>query len=121
MRLLKDLPPEPVRVTYDVFLFERALVNLIDNAIDASTRGQTVVIAAIPGLESVMIGVKDQGSGMDKETLDSVFLPFYTKKMNGTGVGMAIIKKIIEEHGGTIRMESRPGRGTRIKVYLPYQ
>jgi signal transduction histidine kinase len=116
-----DLPPEPSRIALDGFLCERALVNLIDNAIDASRRGQTIMISARPGGESVMIRIKDHGSGMDRDTLDNVFLPFYTTKSEGTGVGMAITKKIIDEHGGTIRVQSQPGRGTEINIRLPYQ
>ncbi len=114
-----DSPPEPIRIVIDGFLCERALVNLIDNAIDASKNGQAVGIVTKVGKDSVSIRIEDHGSGMDAETLDNVFLPFYTKKNGGTGVGMAITKKIIDEHGGVISIQSQPGRGTNITVRLP--
>jgi len=81
-----DPSPGPVQITLDGFLCERALVNLIDNAIDASQRGQMVMIGVRTGKKSVTIRVKDHGSGMDKETLDNIFLPFYTKKSQGNGI-----------------------------------
>ncbi len=58
---------------------------------------------------------------MDKETLENIFIPFYTKKAEGTGLGMSIAKKIIEGHGGDIRINSQPGTGTEVVVRLPYR
>jgi signal transduction histidine kinase len=55
---------------------------------------------------------------MDRETLDNMFIPFYTQKSTGTGIGMAIVKKIIEGHGGNIYVESRTGMGTEILIKL---
>jgi two-component system, NtrC family, sensor histidine kinase HydH len=108
----------PIPVIVDGFLLERAVVNLIDNAIDASDSGQTVTITAQSHMGSVLITVDDKGSGMDKETLDKVFLPFYTRKDRGTGVGMAFTKKIIDQHGGSIDVQSQPGAGTSISLHL---
>jgi len=119
VRLSLDSPAGPVNIAVDGFLCERALANLIDNAIDASSGGETVAIIARPDKGSVMVSIEDHGSGMDKETLDNIFLPFYTRKSRGTGVGMAITKKIIDQHGGTIRIQSQLGRGTDIRIRLP--
>jgi two-component system, NtrC family, sensor histidine kinase HydH len=116
-----NLPPEPLHVNIDSFYIERALVNLIDNAIDASGRDRTVVITVHPKKEYVIIRIKDQGPGMTLEMLENIFMPFYTTKANGTGIGMAITKKIIDHHLGIIHIDSKPGQGTEITITLPCQ
>ncbi len=92
------LPTEPISVSIERSHIERALTNLIKNAIDASLIGKTVVIRAEIVTGSVNIRIRDYGEGMDKETLENIFIPFYTRKRSGTGLGMAIAKKIIEGH-----------------------
>ena len=105
----------------DGFLCERALVNLVDNAIEASGRGQTVVVGVTPGKERVRVVVKDNGPGMDKQTLENIFTPFYTTKPTGTGIGMALTKRIVESHQGAIFINSKPGGGTEVSIELPYR
>ena len=63
--------------------------------------------------------ISDNGSGMGKKVLEEIFIPFYTKKRDGTGLGLPIAKKIIEEHRGNIRISSKPGEGTKAVVELP--
>jgi two-component system, sporulation sensor kinase E len=65
--------------------------------------------------------VADEGSGMDSETRENIFTPFYTKKKEGTGLGMPIVKKIVEAHKGKIYVHSRPGEGTEVRVELFYK
>ena len=65
------------------------------------------------------VQIADRGPGMDDETRARIFEPFFTTKMKGTGLGLAIAKQIVEQHGGSIRVESRPGEGTRFTVELP--
>lgn len=117
--LVKDLSEEPVMAAIDVFCMERALANLVNNAIEASQSGQHVAVSVRKHDDKVVIKVTDYGQGMDKETLANTFTPFYSKKSAGTGLGMAITKKIVEEHAGKITIRSRPGVGTEIVVTLP--
>jgi signal transduction histidine kinase len=98
---------------------QRALINLINNAIDASENGQNVVISEIGEERSLRITINDKGGGMDQETLENLFVPFFTNKRSGTGLGMPIAKKIIEGHNGSINIESRPGKGTNAIIRLP--
>jgi signal transduction histidine kinase len=65
--------------------------------------------------------IHDHGAGMDKGTVENMFIPFYSNKNNGTGLGMPIAKKIIEGHEGTIDIESHPGTGTEVLIRLPYR
>ena len=104
-------------------------VNVIANAIDASPKHVPVVIStevlnvAASGDEDIVrrarITIADQGSGMDKATLDRVFEPFFSTKKRGTGLGLAIVRQIVEQHQGTISVESEPGKGTRFVIDLP--
>ena len=78
----------------------------------------------VPGLEPgpyVELTVKDTGHGMSSETLERVFEPSFTTKTSGTGLGMPIVKRIVDDHAGTIALRSTPGLGTRVTVLLPYE
>lgn len=68
----------------------------------------------------LLLTVRDTGVGIPKENLTKIFLPFYTAKEGGSGLGLALSKKIIRDHGGTIRVRSAPGKGTSFTLYLPY-
>jgi signal transduction histidine kinase len=115
-----ELPSEPVLFMIDKIRLERAIMNLINNAIDASRHGNTVKISAQHIRNLITIKIRDYGLGMDKEILENIFIPFYSKNNNGTGIGMAIAKKIIEGHQGKISVNSHPGSGTEVIVALPY-
>ena len=116
-----DMPDYPMNILVDSFYIVRAFVNLINNAIEASGKGQSVVITAAAGKKHLEIRIKDQGSGMDKETVENIFVPFYTRKIGGTGLGMSITKKIIEGNHGKIRIDSYAGKGTEVVMELPYK
>jgi len=114
-----DAMEQPLMISVDPAYLERALVNLVNNAIEASQTGQSVSIRLLTRNDMAVIRIKDYGKGMDKETLKHLFIPFYSKKGSGTGLGMAVARKIVEEHRGRIDVKSRPERGTKIAVYLP--
>jgi signal transduction histidine kinase len=114
-----NVPAEPITIELDSFHVERALVNLIDNAIDASGSGGEVVVTSAADSQGIFVTVKDHGAGMDGETMAHLFEPFYTTKSGGTGLGMPIAKKIFEEHGGTLVITSKPGGGTEARGRLP--
>lgn len=116
-----DVPADPVSMTVDSFHMERALVNLVNNALDASRKGRDVDVSVVTGKEKLIIAVRDHGSGMDRETLENIFIPFYTRKTTGTGLGMSIAKKIVEGHKGRIDVKSRPEKGTEVRIELPYR
>ena len=69
--------------------------------------------------DGVCIEVMDNGTGMDEETAGQAFEPLFTTRARGTGLGLTIVKKIVEEHGGTVSIESEPDRGTKTVVMLP--
>ena len=120
IKMMPHMPTNPAKTAIDTFQLERALVNFICNAIDASSPDQDIDISLSHGRNHTTIRIQDYGAGMDREAIDSIFIPFYSKKSNGTGLGMPIAKKIIEAHEGTINIESHPGTGTEVLIRLPY-
>ena len=65
--------------------------------------------------------IQDNGRGMPPEVVDKVFVPFYTTKLGGTGLGMVFVRQIVDEHRGTITLDSKPGRGTTVTIRLPHR
>jgi len=110
----------------DVFLdadrMNQVLLNLYLNAIEAMIDGGRLTVEAKPDNEShrLKIMIKDTGKGIDKKDQVHIFDPYYTTKQAGTGLGLAIVRNIIESHNGEIRVESIPGQGTSMIIFLPY-
>ncbi len=106
---------------------QQVLTNLIVNAIQAMPEDQGTVRISIMGLADepsrLQVRVTDNGPGINAETVKQIFEPFFTTKEvgQGTGLGLSIAHEIIQEHGGTIEVDSRPGRGTTFAVSLPRQ
>jgi signal transduction histidine kinase len=100
---------------------ERALVNLLDNALRAEPAGGAVVASVAESDDCVRITIEDHGAGMDPDTLERAFEPFFTTRSpgEGTGLGLAFAREVILGAGGAIDMESAPGAGTRAEVRLP--
>ncbi len=105
----------------DAKKLRQALLNLVLNAMQASSKGATVTleIAKSCGDGAAVVRVMDRGSGMSPDVLDRIRKPYYTTKEGGSGLGIAIARGIIEQHGGTLRFESTSGRGTTATVILP--
>jgi signal transduction histidine kinase len=114
-------PADPVNIVMDSFSVQRALINVINNAIESSSAGGNVAISMETEKNDVAVRIKDFGSGMDREALENIFIPFYSRKDTGTGLGMVIVKKVIEGHHGKIHIESHPGEGTEVTIRLAYK
>ena len=119
VEVVRYLDPELPNVRLDRETFRSAVLNLLINAVQAmESGGQMVVRTRAAGL-GVLLEMIDTGPGMDAETLAKVFRAFYTTKQGGSGLGLPTARKIIEAHGGTIDIESAPGRGTKVTIWLP--
>jgi signal transduction histidine kinase len=97
----------------------QVLLNLITNGYDAMPGGGTLTISAAAAPDSVQITVTDTGSGMDEETREAIFTPFFTKKARGIGLGLAVTKRIVEAHHGTITVRSEPSAGSSFTITVP--
>jgi signal transduction histidine kinase len=117
------------KVLIDPNHLDRVLLNLVTNAKEAMPGGGPirVRVTAVTTAEAddakdepyILVEVRDTGAGMDEPTRARLFEPFYTTKPKGTGLGMPIVKKVVDAAGGFIRVESSPGAGTAVLIYLP--
>lgn len=128
--LQRHNPPYPVsvhrnysldvpRVAVDAELLQRVVYNLLSNAAQATPDGGTVTVKTRAVDGTVEISVIDRGTGIERQHLESIFNPFFTTKSQGVGLGLAIVSKIVDEHGGRITVESQPGEGSVFRVHLP--
>jgi two-component system sensor histidine kinase HydH len=137
IQVVTDLTLEGARVRMDRQQLTTAFMNLLLNAIQAMPDGGTLTVRgkvisdfgsrisdsairpASAGQSAIVIEVKDTGSGIAPEHLDRIFEPYFTTKEGGTGLGLALAHKIIQEHGGRLDVESRVGPGAVFAVTLP--
>jgi len=110
---------DDIKVTVDPYLMHRVFANLILNAMQAMPDGGTLTIYASAEDGSVAISVRDTGVGIPDELKGKIFAPLATGKAKGTGLGLAVVKRILDAHGGTITFESEAGKGTTFTVTLP--
>lgn len=96
-----------------------ALVNLLRNAAEACGPGSEVILSSRRDGHRVLIHVIDTGAGMTPEVLDRIFKPYFSTKKAGTGLGLPMVKRIVEQHGGFVAANSEPGRGTQFTLHLP--
>lgn len=114
-----ELNDPTLRVNIDQYLIEQVLINLILNAIDAKEEsdGIEICVSGFANLkEQVLIQVTDTGKGISDEILDKIFVPFFTTKKNGSGIGLSLSKQIMLLHKGKIKVESAIGKGTSVTL-----
>jgi signal transduction histidine kinase len=111
----EGIPP----LVVDRTAIRRVLSNLITNAVQAMPRGGQLTIRISSAEGAALINVEDTGEGIPKENMDRMFEPLFTTRAKGQGLGLAVCKKLVEAHGGNITIDSRVGRGTRVKVTIP--
>lgn len=114
-----ELDPHLPPVSADPDLMHRAISNLLLNAIDAMPQGGKLKLRTSANDGKVTVEVADSGSGLTAEECERIFTPYYTSKQHGTGLGLAIVQSVVSDHGGRIRVQSEPGRGTSFVIELP--
>jgi signal transduction histidine kinase len=107
------------RVEGDPRRLGEAILNLVSNGIDATPPGGEVVVEVGPAGDEIEILVRDTGSGMPPEIVSRLGTPFFTTREDGTGLGVALARAVFAQHGGTLRYESEPGKGTTARALLP--
>ncbi|HEY8022766.1 MAG TPA: ATP-binding protein, partial [Thermoanaerobaculia bacterium] len=118
-RLALDLVPDSARLVADPDQISQIFWNLARNALRAMPEGGTLSVVGRLSEETFRLQVIDTGRGMSEEQRANLFHPFRSFFDSGTGIGMAIVYRIVQEHGGHLGVESRPGRGTTVTVELP--
>jgi PAS domain S-box-containing protein len=130
IRTVKNYPQEQLHCNLDAEQFRRTLLNLFHNAVQAMPNGGQMKIELSRAGESsacpspadeqkAVLEISDTGIGMSSEVQKKIFTPFFTTKEGGTGLGLFTVKKIVEAHAGEIQLESRPGKGTTVRLILP--
>jgi two-component system NtrC family sensor kinase len=115
--LCQNLP----KIVADPVQLNQVLVNLVVNALQSISGAGRITVQTQFYDHNVYLVVEDTGPGMNKEVLDKIFVPFFTTKDigHGTGLGLPVVHGIVTAHGGTIKVESKVGRGTRFEIQLP--
>ena len=129
--LKRSYDPSLPQVRGDEAKLLQVFLNVIKNSLESMDRGGRLDVSTGPSKESVreggkikrwaMISLKDTGRGISEKDLQKIFIPFYTKKKDGTGIGLALSKKIIKDHGGLIKVKSQPHKGTTFSIYIPFE
>ncbi|MCL6627117.1 MAG: PAS domain S-box protein [Alicyclobacillus shizuokensis] len=106
-------------VRADAHQLQQVFINLLKNAIEAMPGGGKIVVQLLAQEGQVCVRIQDQGCGIPPQALARIGEPFLTTKPNGTGLGLTVSHKIIQEHGGSLHFDSQPGQGTTVDIRLP--
>jgi signal transduction histidine kinase len=123
-RVAIEFSPDPAAplAAFDAGQIEQVLMNLVKNSAEAmGESGGRVRVATVARDAAAVISIADDGPGIPGDLHERIFEPFFTTKKGGTGLGLAVCRQIIAEHGGEMRVESDPGTGTTFRVVLPFE
>jgi PAS domain S-box-containing protein len=120
VRIVRDFAPGVVAIG-DAEKLRQVVLNLVVNAVEAMKDGGelTARVARDEQTDRIMIALEDTGPGIDETVRAQVFDPFFTTKEGGTGLGLSIVRKIVDQHAGNVSLESAPGQGTTVRVWIP--
>jgi signal transduction histidine kinase len=119
VEVYKNYDPAIPPVEMDGAYIERVFYNLVLNAVQATPAGGAVTVKTRAAGAFAEVDVIDRGAGVERANLEQIFNPFFTTKPGGVGLGLAIVSKIVDEHGGRIAVESEAGKGAVFRVALP--
>lgn len=118
VRIITDIPNQ-IYINGDSEKIHQAVINLLLNALEASPHNSQISLSLSARHNSAEVVIADRGAGIAAADLERVFEPFYTTKASGTGLGLAVVKAIVENHDGSIEISSQPGVGTTVTVSIP--
>jgi signal transduction histidine kinase len=121
LTLITDFHPQPLVGRLNRHLLKVALSHLVRNAIEATRPQGKILVRTKVEKDYAVLLIQDTGRGMPPDVVDKVFVPFYTTKIGGTGLGMVFVRQIVDEHRGVITLDSKVGRGTTVTIRLPHR
>jgi PAS domain S-box-containing protein len=110
---------KPLELSIDLEKMKRVIINLVTNSLNAMPEGGQMSISIRQSGDSVRISVKDSGAGIPEEVLPRLFLPLFTTRSNGVGLGLSVCKRMVDAMGGNIAVNSRLGEGTEAVIEIP--
>ncbi|OGP69500.1 MAG: hypothetical protein A2Y80_06070 [Deltaproteobacteria bacterium RBG_13_58_19] len=119
LSLVTEIYPQPLVGRLNTHLLKVAVAHLLRNAIEATWSQGTILVRTSLDTHYAVLLIQDTGRGMPPEVVEKVFVPFYTTKIGGTGLGMVFVRQIVDEHRGAITLESEVNRGTTVTIRLP--
>lgn len=119
LHIIRNYSPDVTPLSIDPALMEQVFINLLTNAAQASAPDAPITVATRAIGNEVEISVIDRGAGIPPDKIETIFNPFVTTKQGGVGLGLAIVARIIDGHGGKMAVESQPGKGSAFRIYLP--
>ncbi len=119
--LVAEICPQPLVGRFNKHLLKVALAHLVRNAVEATRPGGTLLVRTAMEPKFAVLIIHDTGRGMPQDVVEKVFVPFYTTKIGGTGLGMVFVRQIVDEHRGVITLESKVGWGTTVTIRLPHR
>ena len=121
INVLKDFDPDLQEIMADPMQLQQVFLNLMFNAIEAMPRGGALAVKTLldDSDDVLRIAISDTGKGMDPLVRDQIFQPFFTTKRKGSGLGLSICQRLVDQHEGSIRVESAPGKGTVFSILIP--
>lgn len=119
IKFSSTIPADFLNVVVDPDLIRRVLTNLVTNAVQAMPKGGKLSIRAEEKDKDVLVSVEDTGVGISEENIGKIFQPLFTTKAKGQGLGLAVCKRLVEAHGGSITVESQVGRGSTFTIRIP--
>jgi signal transduction histidine kinase len=121
IQVIKKLNKMIPKIVVDPTQMKQVFLNLIKNAVESMPDGGKLTVETVVEDKYIKINISDTGEGMTTEVMQNLFVPFFTTKVDGTGVGLAVSQKIIDDHGGFIKMKSVLKEGTTFSIYLPIE
>lgn len=115
-----EVKPEEMKILADEKLISQVLINLVKNAFQANAENQQAKVKIIAGLGETgrpEVQVTDNGPGIPEEILDKIFIPFFTTKENGSGIGLSLSRQIMQMHGGSLKVKSTPGKTSFMLIF----
>ena len=116
---LLHIPPDLPKVLVDGFQIKQVLLNIMKNALEAMPGGGSLTVRSWTDKDRLWISVEDTGEGISRDKIKNIFSPFITTKQKGTGLGLTVCFRIIQDHGGEIFVDTREGQGSTFSFYLP--
>jgi len=118
-RVEKQVDAALPEIMADSEMLYQAFLNVFINAMQAMPEGGRIGVRVFSTNGSIYVRFEDEGEGIDSEIMDKIWDPFFTTKEKGTGLGLGIVKNLVEAHGGSLNIENRSGAGARVTIQLP--